>query len=154
MLLMAALCLGLSSCGDEKDEPVPVVENFKISSIYQDATDTHYEFDVNLDQDSSSIYLYNIVFRIGEAVSPAMNIRIDAPVTVDKSGKVYTYSGNGIVPYMLRGQTPVPMPGEAYLVNNLYCTVNMADMTFSISFDCHGGHHNDSGTLDVARTDI
>ena len=46
-----------------------------------------------MDKDSSTIYMYNIVFSIGEATSPAMTLRVDAPVTVDKSGKVYTYAG-------------------------------------------------------------
>lgn len=147
LFITTMLCMVFVACGSEKDEPDPVEKTQLISSVFTDPTDTHYTFDIDLDKDSSSIYLYNIVFRIGETTSPAMNIRIDAPVTVDKSGKVYTYSGNNIVPYMLRGQIPVPMVGEAYLVNNLYCTVNTADMTFAIRFDCHGGHHDDSGTL-------
>ena len=146
-MLFIATMLGMvfTACGDDKDDPV--VPTQKLESVYSEPTDTHFMFDIDLNKDSSSIYLYNIVFRIGEAVSPAMNIRIDAPVTVDKSGKVYTYSGTGIMPYMLRGSTPVPMPGDAYLVTDLTCTVDTKNKQYSITFDCHGGHFNDAGKL-------
>lgn len=145
LFIVTMLSMVLVSCGD--DEPDPAIPTQKLESAYVDATDTHYTFDIDLNKDSSSIYLYNIVFRIGEATSPAMNIRIDAPVTVDKSGKVYTYSGNKIMPYMLRGTTPVPMPGDDYQVNNLTCSVDTKNRTYSIKFDCHGGHFDESGKL-------
>ena len=147
MLFIATmLSMMFVACGDDKDEPViPKTQN--LESVYTEETDTHFLFDINLDKDSSSIYMYNIVFRIGEATSPAMTLRVDAPVTVDKSGKVYTYSGTGIVAYMMRGTTWMPMPGETYLVNNLTCTVNPDAKTYAISFDCHGGHFDESGKL-------
>ena len=91
--------------------------------------------------------MYNIVFRIGETTSPAMTLRVEAPVTVDKSGKVYTYSGTGIMAYMMRGTTWTPMPGEAYLVQNLTCTVNPDAKSYYITFDCHGGHFEENGNL-------
>ena len=146
ILALAAMLCAVASCGDDKDEPV-VPDPQTLESVYQDATETHYTFDIDMDRDSSSIYLYNIVFRIGDAVSPAMNIRIDAPVNVDKTGKIFTFAGTGIAPYLLRGTTPVPMSGDAYLVHNLTCTVNTGNKTFNIAFDCHGGHHSDSGNL-------
>lgn len=147
-MLFIATMLGLvfTACGDDKDEPeVPKTQN--LESVYQEPTDTHFLFDINLDKDSSSIYMYNIVFRIGEATSPAMTLRVEAPVTVDKSGKVYTYSGTGIVAYMMRGSTWTPMPGEAYLVHNLTCTVNPEAKSYYITFDCHGGHFEENGKL-------
>ena len=132
-----ATMLGMvfTACGDDDEDPA--IPTQKLESVYLEPTDTHFMFDIDLNKDSSSIYLYNIVFHIGEAVSPAMNIRIDAPVTVDKSGKVYTYSGTTIMPYLLRGNTPVPMP----------CKVDTKDKKYSITFDCHGGHYDDSGKL-------
>lgn len=126
---------------------IPACSAFNLSSVYESETDTHFMFDIDMEKDSSSIYLYNIVFRIGEATSPAMNIRIDAPVTVDNTGKIYTYAGTNIVPYMLRGNTPVPMAGPNYLVTDLLCNVNTAAKTYDIKFDCHGGHFEDSGRL-------
>ena len=120
---------------------------FQIENEYTNPDDTHYMFEVDLDRDSSSIYMYNIVFRIGEATSPAMTLRVDAPVTVDKSGKVYTYSGTGIVAFMMRGTTWMPMPGDSYLVHDLTCTVNPDAKTYFIKFDCHGGHFEENGKL-------
>lgn len=120
---------------------------FSVESEYQSETDTHFMFDIDMDKDSSSIYMYNIVFRIGEATSPAMTLRVDAPVTADKDGKVYTYAGTGIVAYMMRGTTWMPMPGDAYLVNNLTCTINTSAKTYDIAFDCHGGHFEKEGKL-------
>lgn len=147
-ILFVVTMLGLvfTACGDDKDEPV-VPDSQKLESLYESETDTHFLFDIDMDKDSSSIYMYNIVFRIGEATSPAMTLRADAPVTVDKDGKVYTYAGTGIVAYMLRGTTWMPMPGESYLVNNLTCTVDTKNSTYSIAFDCHGGHFDETGQL-------
>ena len=148
-MLFIATMLGMvfMSCGDDKkDEPI-VPDAQKLESMYESETDTHFTFDIDMAKDSSSIYMYNIVFRIGEATSPAMTLRVDAPVTVDKNGKVYTYAGTGIVAYMQRGTTWMPMPSEAYLVNNLTCTVNTSAKTYDIAFDCHGGHFAETGKL-------
>lgn len=145
--VVTMLSVVLVSCGDDNDEPVKPEPTQNLESIYENETDTHFMFDINLDNDSSTIYLYNIVFRIGDAVSPAMNIRIDAPVTVDNTGKIYTYAGTGITPYMMRGNTLVPMTGPNYLVTNLLCNVNTLTKTYDIKFDCHGGHFEDVGRL-------
>ena len=142
-LLLAVLSLAFTACGDD-DEPV-VPEAQRIESVYESETDTHFTFDIDMDKDSSSIYLYNVVFTIGEVQSPAMNIRIDAPVTVDKTGKVFTYAGTDIVPYMLRGTTPVPMP--SFMVTNLTCTVDTKNKTYDMFFNCHGGEYKNSGKL-------
>ena len=61
--------------------------------------------------------------------------------------KVYTYAGTGIVAYMQRGTTWTPMPGDAYLVHNLLCTVDTNVKSYFIKFDCHGGHFEESGRL-------
>lgn len=121
--------------------------SFQVENEYQDAAETHFMFDVDMDKELSSIYMYNIVFRIGEATSPAMTLRVDAPVTVNPRTRAFTYTGTGIVAYMMRGTTWMPMPGETYLVNDLICEVNPNAKTYSISFDCHGGHFEESGKL-------
>ena len=145
-LLFAALFLTFAACGDDKDEPVfPTTQ--QLESEHGQTNDTYLIWDIDMSEDSSSIYLYNAVFTIGGATSPAMTLRIDAPVTVDKSGKVYTFAGTGIVAHMLRGTTWMPMPGDAYLVNNLISTVNPGATTSPISFDCHGGHFEKEGKL-------
>ena len=145
-MLFAVTMLGmvLVSCGDEKDEPVKPEPTQNLQSAYDGPTATHYLFDIDLKKDSSSIYIYNVLFAPG---APVLNIRIDAPVTVDKTGKIYTYAGTGIMPYRLGGNTPVPMPGDAYKVSNLLCNVNTEAKTYDIKFDSHGGHFEDSGRL-------
>ena len=144
-MLFIATMLGMifTACGDEKDEPAIKTQN--LESVYESETETHFLFDINLDKDSSTIYIYNIVFRIGEATSPAMTLRFNAPVTV--KGNEYTYAGTGIVADMLRGSTWMPMPGDSYLVNNLICKVDPKAKTYYITFDCHGGHFEESGKL-------
>ena len=143
LLMTAAMLFVCASCGDDDEPNVPTTQT--LESVYLEPTDTHFTFDIDLDKDSSSIYLYNVIFTIGDAQSPAMNIRIDAPVTVDKTGKVFTYAGTDIVPFLLRGTTPTPMP--SFMVTNLTCTVNTADKTYSIFFNCHGGEFSDRGKL-------
>ena len=146
MLFMASvLSVMLTACGDN-DEPV-VPDAQKIESVYENETDTHYMFDIDMDKDSSDIYLYNVSFTIGDRVSPPMTLRIPAPVTVDKSGNVFTYAGTGIVADMQRGTTWMPMTNADYLVHNLTCMVNTKNKTFAISFDCHGGHFEDNGKI-------
>ena len=144
MLALAAMLCAVASCGDDKDEPV-VPDPQTLESVYQDATDTHYTFDIDMDRDSSSIYLYNIVFRIGDAVSPAMNIRIDAPCTFDATSQVFTFEGTDITPYMQRGNTWVPM--SSIPDTDLKSTVNYGSRTYDISFYCHGGYFESEGGL-------
>jgi len=127
--------------GDEPVFPEPQI----VESVYESETDTHFLFDINMENDSSSIYMYNIVFALGEAYTPAMDFRVDAPCTVDGTGKIFTLAGSGITPYALRGETLIPMP--TYQVNNLNCTVNTGVKTFSLSFDFRDIHYENSGTL-------
>jgi len=148
LLAMVAIVVIATACGsDKKDEPQPEPQSQTISSVYASDADVHYTFDIKLDEDSSSIYFYNVVFTIGETKSPAMNIRIDAPVTVDNAGTTYTYRGTNIIPWMLRGTTWTPAP--SFVVTNLTCTVNTSAATYSIFFNCHGGEYSDSGKLNL-----
>jgi len=150
-LSIMALALGLVACGDDNDEPV-VEKSQRIESYYESESDVHYLFDIDLEADSSSIYCYNVTFTIGDRKSPALNIRIDAPVsvTVNSAGSIYTYTtaaGTSTIPYIIMGTTAVPM--AEYAVTNLTCMVNTRDRTYRISFNCHGGEYSDSGDLNL-----
>ena len=143
MLCMAtALSVMLTACGDDKDEPVAPTTQ-KIESVYQNETEPHYVFDIDMSKDSSSIYLYNVKFS--DKMPVTVNIRIDAPVTVDKSGKVFTYAGTNIVPYLIMGSTPVPR--SDFMVTNLTCTVDTKKKTYDMFFNCHGGEFKAAGEL-------
>ena len=141
LLMTAAMLFVCASCGDDDEPNVPTTQT--LESVYYAETDARYMFDIDMNKDSSSIYIYNIKFS--EQMPVTVNIRIDAPVSVDKTGKVFTYAGTDIVPFLLRGTTPPPMPD--YLVTNLTCTVNTAEKTYRIFFNCHGGEFSDSGKL-------
>ena len=145
-LLFAATVLGMAfvSCGDDKDEPVKPEPTQNLESVYENEKEMHYVFDIDLAQDSSSIYIYNVVFGPG---APSLTIRIDAPVTVDRSGKVYTYAGTNIIPYAQLHGVMLRMTDEVYRVTNLLCNVNTEAKTYDIKFDCHGGHFENAGKL-------
>ena len=153
-MLFVATMLGMVfvACGDEKDEPAPTISQM-IESVHGEANDTYLIWDINTANDSSAIYVYNAVFSMGATTSPALNIRVDAPCTVDKKGKVFTLAGTGIVPCLMMGGTAVPFP--TLHVNNLKSIVNTENKTYSISFDCQGtamgkeidGHYDKEGNL-------
>lgn len=144
MLFVAAmLSVVFVSCGDEKDEPKNPVSQL-IESVHSETNDTYLVWDINTEKDSSSIYVYNVQF---DPRAPLMTIRVDAPVTIDKSGKIYTFAGTGIHPYLFYGDRFVQFMDDAYLVTNLISTVNIGEKMYSISFDCHGGHYDKTGQL-------
>lgn len=151
-LLFAALFLTFAACGDEKDEPV-VPPAQQLESEHGLANDTYLIWDIDLDKDSSSIYVHNVVFTMGDQQSPPLNIRVDAPCTVNKTGKVFTFAGTGIIPFLMQGTVAVPFP--TLHVNNLSSVVNIENKTYSISFDCQGtamgkpidGHYEKEGKL-------
>ena len=144
-LLFVAAMFGLviTSCGkDDPDEPV--IETQQLESEHGVTNDTYLVWDINTEKDSSSIYVYNVQF---DPRAPLMTIRVEAPVTVDKSGKIFTFAGTGLHPYLFYGDRFVQFMDEAYLVTDLISTVNTGEKTYSISFDCHGGHYEKSGKL-------
>ena len=133
-LLFAALFMTFASCGDDKkDEPVePVVQ--QIESEHGVTNDTYLIWDIDMSQDSSSIYVYNVKFA--EQMPVTINVRVDAPCTVDKTGKVFTFTGTNIMPYLMMGSTPTPFP--TLQINDLRSVVNTENKTYSISFKCQG----------------
>ena len=152
LLAAAALCMVVAACGDEKDEPV-VPKTQLLESEHSEVNGTYLVWDINLNQDSSSISVYNAVFMMGDKPSPSLNISINSPCTVDKTGKVYTLMGSNIIPNLIMGSTPVPYP--TLRVNNLKSVVDVEKKTYSISFDCQGtamgkpidGHYEKEGKL-------
>ena len=151
-LLFAALFLAFAACGDEKDEPVAPVSQ-KIESVHGEANDTYLVWGIDMAKDSSTIYVYNAVFAMGETTSPPLNISVNSPCTVDKTGKVFSFIGTNIIPNLMMGSTPTPFP--TLRVNNLRSVVDVEKKTYSISFDCQGtamgkeinGHYDKEGSL-------
>ena len=144
-MLFIATLLGLmfTACGDDKDEPeVPKTQN--LTSVHEGENDNYFVFDIDMNKDKSTIYMYNIQFAPG---APKMVLRVDVPVSLNKSGNTYIMSGTDLIAEMQRGSSWVPMPEEQYQLKNLTCTVNPKGKLYAISFDAHGGHFEDSGKL-------
>lgn len=143
MLLIATLSLGFISCGDDKDEPeLPKTQN--LESVHESENEAYFVFDINMDQDKGTIYMYNIQFA---GAPMTMNLRVNAPVSLNTAGNAYILSGSGLVAEMQRGESWTPMTGEQYQLQNLMCTVNPKAKLYSIAFDAHGGHFEETGKL-------
>ena len=143
LFIATMLGMALTSCGDDNEKPIKPDDDVTIESLDQNENDAHFKFDINTSKDSSSIYIYNIKFS--EQMPVTVNIRIDAPCTADKTGKVYTFAGTDIIPYMMREGTPVPAP--SFVITNLTSTVDTKNKNFNIFFNCHGGEYSNSGKL-------
>ena len=145
-MLFIATLLGLTfaACGDDKDEPeVPKTQN--LTTVHESDIDQYFVFDIDMNKDKSTIYMYNIQFP---GAPFAMTLRVNVPVNLNSSGNAYILSGTGLVADMEMPSVGwVPMNDDQYKLNNLTCTVNPGAKLYSISFDAHGGHFEDSGKL-------
>ena len=144
MLLFAALFLTFTACGDDKDEPeVPKTQNLVTS--HESESDQYFVFDIDMNKDKSTIYMYNIQFAPN---APKMTLRVNVPVSLNKSGNAYIMTGTNLVCDMNNPSAGwIPMTDEQYQLQNLLCTVNPSAKLYSISFDAHGGHFEESGKL-------
>jgi hypothetical protein len=144
MLLIATLSLGFVSCGDDKDEP-KVPEAQTLESDHENENDTYFVFDIDMKKDKSTIYMYNIQFA---PRAPKMTLRVNVPVNLNSEGNTYIMSGTNLAAEMeMQSVGWIPMEDEQYRLNNLKCTVNPSAKQYSISFDAHGGHFEESGKL-------
>ena len=144
-LLVATLTLGFVSCGDDKDEP-KVPETQKLTSVHEGESDKYFVFDIDMKQDKSTIYMYNIQFA---PRAPKMNLRVKVPVSLNSGGDSYVMSGTSLVAEMNMPSAGgwIPMEDDQYRLNNLKCTVNPKAKEYSLSFDAHGGHFEENGKL-------
>ena len=143
-MLFIATMLGMvfTACGDEKDEPDVQVQN--LESVHEnDETDMYFVFDIDMNKDMGTIIMYNIQFAPN---APTMTLRVNVPASL-KDG-VYTLSGTDLVADMhMPSAGWVTMSDERYQLKNLMCTVNPKAKQYSIAFDAHSGHFEDSGKL-------
>jgi len=148
-IFFVAAMLGMvfTACGnDNNDEPnIPDTQNL-VSVHENDDADTYYVFDIDMTKDKSTIYMHNIQFA---GAPHKMTLRVNVPVSLNQGSNAYIMSGNDLVAEMSMpsADTWIPMTDERYHLNNLSCTVNPSAKQFSISFDAHGGHFEDSGKL-------
>ena len=74
-----------------------------------------------------------------------MTFKFNVQVTFDKATGIYSCQGTNIMPLFKVGNNYRVLQG--YTVTNLDCKVCIKDMTYSISFDCHGKHLDYSGSV-------
>lgn len=131
-----------TACGNDDEPNVPEAQN--LESVHEnDQIDQYFVFDIDMNKDKSTIYMYNIQFG---GAPFAMTLRVNVPATL-KNG-VYTLSGTDLVADMeMQSSGWVTMDDERYKLKNLMCTVNPKAKEYSISFDAHGGHFEESGKL-------
>ena len=148
------LCATAQQPGKEVSQPtyatvtVPFAEVPKVVDVWSDPVvkdKSYIHYHINLFQDSSEIFLHNVTFTIGDSESPAMNVLIKAPAEFNKDNRTYYLRGTDIIPFLLRGNTRVPVASMP--VTNFDCYVDVKEMTYSISFDCHGGQYSNAGKL-------
>lgn len=144
MLFMAtALSVMLTACGDDDEPVVPKTQN--LVTAHESDIDQYFVFDIDMNKDKSTIYMYNIQFA---PKAPKMTLRVNVPVTLNKSGSAYIMTGTNLVCDMnMPSAGWVPMTDEQYQLQNLTCTVNPNAKLYAISFDAHGGHFEESGKL-------
>ena len=144
LLFTALMGMVFTACGDDKNEPdVPTAKNL-VSVHENDETDQYFVFDIDINKDWSTIYMYNIQFAPG---AHQMTLRVNVPVSLSSNKDAYVMTGTDLVAEREQEIGWLPMSDERFLLKNLSCTVNPDKKEYSISFDAHSGHFEESGKL-------
>ena len=115
------------------------------SVIENENDSTFFEFDFNLYKGSGKIGVMKTVFEGNGGDTYEMSFKFDIPVSCDKTTGTYRCQGTNITPSSI--STGNYGTFADYAVTNLTCKVCTTDLTYTISFDCHGKHFNYSGTI-------
>lgn len=115
------------------------------SVIENENDSTFFEFDFNLYKASGKIGVMKTVFEVNGGDTYEISFRFDIPVSCDKATGTYSCQGTNITPSAITKGYPGKL--SDYTVTDLNCIVCVKDLTYTISFDCHGKHFNYSGTI-------
>lgn len=113
------------------------------SVIENEDDSTFFAFDFNLYKGTGTIGVNKAVFDNSGDDSNEMNFKFDVTVTFNRSTGIYSCQGTDITPRFRFDDKYYIL--EDYTVTNLDCKVCIKDMTYSITFDCHGKHFDYSG---------
>ena len=132
-----------------KEVFIPKTDAPKILNVYSvvenENDSTFFGFEFNLYTATGIIRVYKAVFDNSGADSNEMFFRFDVPFTFDRATGVYSCQGSNINPrFRYNGYYTT---FEGYTVNNFDCMVCIKDLTYSISFDCHGKHFDYHGSV-------
>ena len=115
------------------------------SVIENENDSTFFEFDFNLNKATGKIGVMKTVFEFSGGDSYEISFSFDIPVSCDKTTGTYSCQGSDITPSAISQGYPGTL--SDYTVTDLNCKVCAKDLTYTISFDCHGKHFNYSGTI-------
>ncbi len=113
------------------------------SAIENEDDSTFFTFDFNLYNGTGTIGVSKAVFDDNGDDSNEMYFKFDVQVTFDRATGIYSCQGTDITPRFRIDDKFYII--EGYTVTNLDCKVCIKDMTYSITFDCHGKHFDYSG---------
>ena len=149
-MIFAAVAVTFTSCGDDKDEPAPIIDPVEgVYSVltgggnYNTTNEKFYHFDF-FGAKGKNLYIHNIKFVEAMPAQKQIRIPID-PSKLAATGDVYKVHLDEVVPYFLSGTVEIPM--EARKITNLDLTVDCGKKTYQISFTCFGLDFKDSGNL-------
>ena len=125
-----------------KTDTPKIVDAYSVIESEEDST--FFDFHFNLYKGTGSIGVGKAVFGSGDDTYER-NFRLDVQVTFDPATGIYSCRGTNITPIFKSSGKEVTY--EGYTVNNLFCDVCVKDLTYSISFDCHGKYFDYNGSI-------
>ena len=120
------------------------------SVIESEEDSTYFEFHFNLYKGTGSIGVGKAVFGSGDDTYQ-LHFEFKVQVTLDPATGIYSCRGTNITPSYISDGKDVTI--EGYTVTNLFCDVCAKDLTYSISFDCHGKYFDYNGTISKMSPD-
>ena len=115
------------------------------SAIENENDSTFFAFEFNLYKGTGTIGVNKTVFDNSGEDSSEMNFMFDVLVTFDRATGIYSCYGTDITTRFRFDDKYYIF--EGYTVTNFECKACIKDMTYSITFDCHGKHFAYSGPL-------
>lgn len=116
-------------------------KNLHAYSVIENQEDsTFFAFDFNLYNGTGSIGVGKALFGSGDDTYEK-DFKFNVHVTFDKTTGIYSCRGTNIT---TRYKDVVL---EDYTLTNLFCDVCVKDLTYSISFNCHGKYFDYSGKI-------
>ena len=115
-------------------------------SVIDNANDsTFFEFEFNLRSATGTIGVRKAVFDNSGNNSNETNFKIVSRVTFNQGTGIYSCTGTNIKPRFRSDGKDITI--EGYTVTDLNCEVCIKDLTYKITFDCHGKHFDYNGSI-------
>lgn len=147
MLAIVAVFFSITSCGNDEPKKPEDSQKEVAKEWYNvktsDAIPTIIFNTTPNAKGEGTVRLNGVKFSARGHMSPALNIRIDAPLK--KNDGVFTYEGTELVPYLKTGNTEVPY--DEMKIQDFKAVVDVKKKTYTLTFKAHGGEFNSEGTI-------